>query len=201
MPELTSTTPTDEELRAYFVQHIHESTPLELDSTILTPFQQQIGFADFVVMLAESIYTCLRRLNQLPRSDPFWENTNRKPTFYKLTGFCRKVLLKQDPFDTYALLATIALYLDSGSLQLCEQEWKNLRHSRDFQGNWLVYAAYELNCCTGMDPSSELVCLAKELQIEDAATALLETMSRGPGLFMRRFALKAIKECALSRNK
>ena len=51
----------------------------------------------------------MRRLNSLPRTDPFWHNTNLRPTMFKLWEFCSLVLSKE-PDDLPSLWSLAVLH-------------------------------------------------------------------------------------------
>ncbi len=53
-----------------------------LDILSKLPLCQRFHSTGHGSLLGES-----QRLNRLPRSDPFWHNTNRRPTLFKLGDF------------------------------------------------------------------------------------------------------------------
>jgi hypothetical protein len=87
----------------------------------------------------ESILSSLRRLNELPRTDPFWENTNRRPTVYKLHDFCNR-LLRDNPQDVLALWTIASLNLLWGVDELSQDQWKRLHDIGNFDVSWVVHA-------------------------------------------------------------
>jgi hypothetical protein len=58
--------------------------------------------AEFTRTMSGRVVEAFRRLDALPRSDRFWEGTNRRPNEYRLSGFCEK-LLRDRPGDILAI--------------------------------------------------------------------------------------------------
>src|SRR5262245_57664333 len=56
---------------------------------------------DFIDRIFHAVVAGLYRLDALPRDHPFWENTNRRPTFGKLAEFA-EAILRYDPSDHHA---------------------------------------------------------------------------------------------------
>ena len=59
-------------------------------------------------LVKNTLLESLKRLNQLPRTNPFWKNTNLRPTIPKLGVYCSDVLT-QHPDDVLALLTQAVL--------------------------------------------------------------------------------------------
>lgn len=62
----------------------------------------ELGGTSFGRSAVDTLLRAHERLNKLPRSDPFWEGGNRRPTQLKVVAFCNR-LLSQNPFDVDAL--------------------------------------------------------------------------------------------------
>ena len=62
----------------------------------------EVGGTSFGRLAVDTLLRAHERLNALPRSDSFWENTNRRPTQFKITDFCNR-LLSSNPHDVDAL--------------------------------------------------------------------------------------------------
>jgi hypothetical protein len=95
---------------------------------------------DFLRRMTGDFIECLRRLDGLPRDDPFWEGTNRRPTQYKMIDFCRKAI-RDDPEeegDAYRMLAAVEVlsghYFDPLA-------WGRLLTEGLSNASWPVYAA------------------------------------------------------------
>jgi hypothetical protein len=94
MPEIKNEVPTDQELRDYFMEHYgslgdllnhqHAGSDAESEATRALRLSPDLGCKSFLSTALDSIFASLQRLNRLPRTDPFWHNTNRRPTVYKL---------------------------------------------------------------------------------------------------------------------
>lgn len=123
---------TDEELHSHLMEHLGL---LKSDYASQYP-----GCELFCAKASESIFECLRRLNRLPRTDPFWTHTNRRPTLYKLDDYCRFVL-ENAPHDTLALWTMAALAVSKGVEGFGSEQWKAL-HALDYLDvTWPICAA------------------------------------------------------------
>jgi len=65
------------------------------------------GSASLTAMTG-TILQASKRLNQLPRDDPFRRNTNLRPTIYKLPEHCKQIL-RNDRNDVLSLLTIVVL--------------------------------------------------------------------------------------------
>ena len=109
MPELKNEIPTDSELREYFLVDF----AFTVEGEMYAPPNRGVpeltaGCNRLIKKAGEAIFASLQRLNRLERTDQFWRDTNRRPTVYKLRGFC-DVLLKENPGDVLALWTQLAL--------------------------------------------------------------------------------------------
>ena len=93
-----------------------------------------VGFADAMVAHLEA---ALHRLDEVPRDDPFWEGTNRRPTPLKLGGFCRW-LAGQRPDDREVPWLCVATATVVG-LGFHPLDWGRLAGVTD--PRWIVDAA------------------------------------------------------------
>jgi len=103
MPELKNETPTDQELRHYFMEHWSPS----MEPAVQTGGDNlseayRLGCDRLLRRVGECIFESLQRLNQLPRTDLFWRNTNKRPTIFKLSDF-GKYVLERNADDQQAL--------------------------------------------------------------------------------------------------
>ena len=105
MPELLHEIPSDQELQAYCDEHFQKSvlflTRGSLPGAAIASLGA-LGCDEFGRFAMSSIFKSLRRLNQLPRTDPLWANTNNRPTIYKVSEFCEQILAR-DPDDFLSL--------------------------------------------------------------------------------------------------
>jgi hypothetical protein len=109
MSEIKSEIPTDEELNTYFQAYWQEQD----ESIKKLSAKYEIDFHRTFENLHDSILKSLQRLNKLARDNSFWNNTNKRPTIYKLDDYCN-LLLKENPNDTLALWTKIALVFGLG---------------------------------------------------------------------------------------
>jgi hypothetical protein len=121
VPEIISEIPSEQEPLTYRDAWLDSSSIciLTLDPKRPNLFHQEIREAisylsslrccpDFVAIVKSVLLESLKRLNQLPRTDPFWKNTNLRPTTPKLSSYCSDVLT-QHPEDVLALLTQAVL--------------------------------------------------------------------------------------------
>ena len=188
MEKRLSETPTDAELRDYLIATVRMS-PLawnfadsefnddKLDRgyvRTLRAFASSAGGSAFVARLVDTLHEALRRLNAIPRDDPFWSSRNKQPTLYKLRDLNAEILRKQ-PGDPLALWTQAALYLLHGSTNFGHKQWRRLHHEGDFDVSWPIMAALvtELNAeATG----EALVELIDRIEEADAARAVLRSL-------------------------
>jgi len=148
MPEIANEIPTHDELQAYWQQHwvrsalrSFEIPPEELMRwyipEVARAFQSLIRMdgREFARFAYQAILTGLERLNQLPRSHPFWRNTNRRPTIYKLGEFCR-LELAIAPGDSELLKAAALLPVWHGSNDFGQEDWLELCRQPGFDLRW-----------------------------------------------------------------
>jgi len=113
-------------------QYIARNLDYVRDSTCRDP--------EFRLRLYESLVAGLIQLNTLPPDDPFWVNTNRRPTVYKLSDYFAGVL-SESPEDEQARWVLIADYVVNCDnnfasellMPVVARDHRNLR--------WLVSAA------------------------------------------------------------
>ncbi|MEE6261929.1 hypothetical protein [Plantactinospora sonchi] len=68
---------------------------------------------DFVARLVRAVETVVRDLDALPRTDPFWANTNGRATWHKVSRYCEERLAR-DPGDQAARWTLLAQDLEGG---------------------------------------------------------------------------------------
>jgi hypothetical protein len=144
VPEIKNEVPSDQELAAYLDESLEGSSfsllihypenqrqyhPEVAEALCyLSSFQQS---SELLATFRNSLFQSLLRLNHLPRTDPFWNNTNLRPTLSKLTEFCERVL-SAEPNDVLSLL-TISVM--------------TVFHTGEFQrGRWAQLNALKVPC-------------------------------------------------------
>lgn len=123
MPEIRNEVPSDEELWAYLDESL-ASSPLFLLTDLSRTHPQLQGPLDqasaaivacplypaLLTTIRDVLIRSLQRLNALPRSDPFWINTNLRPTVFKLPEFCARIV-QREPDDVLSLWTMSALQI------------------------------------------------------------------------------------------
>ena len=173
MPELQNEIPTKEELYRYFMERCARlmQPDVQTDNDNLAE-AFRLGCKQLLRRTGECIFESLQRLNQLPRTDPFWRNTNKRPTIFKLDQFGRRELdIKPD--DRQALWMLAALDVFHGSNSFGRAYWMRLQKLGDFDITWALLAGLwaEVNFGIG---SSEMAKLLIEMESVGEARPLLE---------------------------
>jgi hypothetical protein len=99
VPETKTQLPSDQELRSYLDEWLKTSAVSLLADypedrknyhpevvEALSYLSSSGSRSKFLTTVNNSIFQSLQRLNQLPRSDPFWYNTNCRPTIFQTNG-------------------------------------------------------------------------------------------------------------------
>jgi len=180
MPELKNETPTDSELREYFLEHFSSTVEGEMYAPPNRGVPELTAGCNRLIKKAgESIFASLQRLNQLERTDPFWRGTNRRPTVYKLIEFC-DVVLKENAGDVLALWTQLALEVvwggNNGLFDL--EQLRQLRAAGKLEAEELICAELyiEFNCdCSTASTTARLL---RELGMSDEAKPVLATGRR-----------------------
>ena len=90
-------------------------------------------------LVVHGIVDGFRKLDALPRQHPFWDQTNRRPTLFKLKLFCEH-LLRDNPGDVAALRTALAF----GILTFQDfhpRYWVQLHSIGQLHVSWPIYAA------------------------------------------------------------
>jgi hypothetical protein len=153
MPELAHEIPSQDELKAYLQEHVDGSmfapfwmSPEQLFHWFLPETARAfITTSDmdgraFALLAFDAILAGLSRMNSLPRNHPFWQNTNFRPTIYKLPGFCRMQLMRA-PHDPEVLWAAAIIPVWFGRNDFGQASWLDLSRQPGFDVRWPIYAA------------------------------------------------------------
>jgi hypothetical protein len=153
MPELKHEVPSESELRAYLQEHFARSVfacfqmPAEqlarsFSGDVARSFEAlaRMDGLQFAHLAFNAVMDGLTRMNSLPRDHPFWQNTNRRPTIYKLSEFCH-LELAEDPANSDALLAAAILPVWFASNDFGQEIWLQIRVQIGFDIRWPIYAA------------------------------------------------------------
>ena len=202
MPEIRSEIPTDKELATYLDESLESSSISllsdypdnqrhyhpELVEALAYLSSRRIS-AEFLSGLKNSMLLSLQRLNQVPRTDPFWKNTNLRPTVFKLTEFCERKL-DGDPDDVPSLLTITAMIIfHTGEFQ--RGRWTELLSLETVSPEWIVFAAMLLEVC-GADDSSEFAEFVNSSGMRATITSLLLEIGKNGGGFLSRWSHNVI---------
>ena len=180
MPELKNEIPTDRELRKYFM----EDFAFTVEGEMYAPPNRggpelTAGYNRLIKKAGEAIFASLHRLNRLGRTDPFWRGTNRRPTVYKLRGFC-DVVLKENAGDVLALWTQLALDVvwgtSNGRFEL--EQLRQLRAAGKLEAEELICAELHIEFNSGRSTASTTARLLRELGMSDEAKPVLATGRR-----------------------
>jgi hypothetical protein len=155
MPELAHETPSEGELKTYLEEHLKSSmlapfgmTPEQLFKSFTPDLAQAFASLNeldgglFAQRAIEAIFTGLKMVNGLPRNDPFWQGTNRRPTIYKLAEFCG---IKRGPQNRPVLWVAAILPVWFGSNDFGQEAWTELSRLPEFDLRWPLYAALTIH--------------------------------------------------------
>jgi hypothetical protein len=151
---------------------------------------------DLVDRLQFSVATGFYRLDSLPREHPFWDNTNRRPTFGKLSDFA-DALVAHNPTDQNAawILAAVEVLYASNTFGL--SGWRRLHHMGALDVRWPLDAARHLCLSCGKDPLTLLAELVKECGLQLAARDALERLRYG-NIDESAWAMRIIRCCPIN---
>ena len=173
MPELKNEIPTEQELYHYFMEHWSPLTEpvVQVEGDNLSE-AYRLGCDRLLRRVGECIFESLQRLNQLPRTDLFWRNTNKRPTIFKLSEFGKNEL-ERNAGDRRALWLLASLDVFHGATNFGREHWKKLRELGDFDVSWAVLAGLwsEVNFGIGSGAMAKLLI---ELESVAEARPLLE---------------------------
>lgn len=189
MPEIRNEVPSEDELREYFdlclarttlpwlrppTKALHNPYPDEMVAALA--FLRPLGADRFYELATAALFRSLLRLNHLPRTDPFWHNTNKRPTWFKLTEFCYR-LLRANPDDELALWTLGALEVGQSGDTFGQASWTPLHAQGRFELPWAVCAAY-LTSGAAPDTADQLASFLLEQSSLNTARAVLEPFRR-----------------------
>jgi hypothetical protein len=135
MPELKHEVPSRDELIAYLDEHFRSSMLWAFD------MPAALGAEAFAKLAYDKLLGALLRLNELPRTDPLWHNTNHRPTFYKLVGFGR-LLLDRDETDASAWWIFAILPCWTAQNHFGQEAWLELHKLGGLDPRWPICAAW-----------------------------------------------------------
>ena len=198
VPEICNEIPSDQELTTYLNESLKSSSIALLDDypdnqhhyhpdivEALAYLSSRPISAEFLSVLKGSMFLSLQHLNRLPRNDPFWRNTNFRPTVPKLREFCEKVL-SGDPHDVTSLLTITAMIIfHTGEFQ--RGRWIELLALNAVSVLWVVFAAMFMEAC-GADDSDQFAEFVNSSGMQSAITPLLKEIARSGGKLLSQWS-------------
>jgi hypothetical protein len=150
---------------------------------------------DFIRRIRWAVYDGFQRLDALPRDDPFWEGTNRRPTFHKLPDLCDK-LLGMNPGDERALWTKAAAYVVS-FWNFDPALWLPFVAAGGLDASLPINAALYVDYSCGTDSVHQLVTLLDRTGLCPSALPILERLARSNDQFIKDWATKAGEGCQI----
>jgi hypothetical protein len=174
------------------------------DPAVLAELDREIGVfrkgatelglnAEFVRTMSEMAVEAFRQLDALSRDDGVWVGTNRRPTQYKLAGFCEK-LLRDRPGDIRALWVQAAVTSVLG-LGFHPGTWMRLMAVASPNITWPIGAALGGEGLGSYDTARDLVAVLTETGGVREALPELSRMKEGArNTYVSSWAGKVIDE-------
>lgn len=113
---------------------------------------------------ARAILACMIRMRDIPRTDPFWANTNDEVTFGKIPKFCERAL-RDDPEDMQAMWAVVGTDLFEGD-EFRPGAWRVLVEAHQVELNDVAEAASSMYLASGRETEGDLVSFIVDLGID-----------------------------------
>jgi hypothetical protein len=192
VPEIKNEVPSEEELRTYVNQWLGESCismlgDIDRPNLYHETIREAISYLSscncscLIRRLKDAVFDGLKRLNRLPRSDAFWNNSNLRPTAPKLGCYCAAILVRQ-PDDELALLGKAALNLaHAGDFDV--KSWQRLLHLGTLSLDDLVCAGMFLEAA-GSPNAEQFALLLRETRTETEALPILNEVVQNAGAFL-----------------
>ena len=189
MPELSSEHPSREELQSYLNENLRETRKM------FDHYREkfEVDFRELYKKIYDSILESFYRLNDFSREDKFWNNTNKKPTIFKLDEF-RKLKLEENAGDVLALWTTISLSIVYGSTEYKFSEiLKKLFEFGELEKEILIKIYLFEDMFYDGDGES-LAELIKALKIENQCLPEFEEFERSENKFISDWAKKVLSK-------
>jgi hypothetical protein len=123
----------------------HQPDPyvLKVLASRLEAFKREsarIGFsAEFIRSMQDSFVEAFRLLDALPREDPLWDRTNRRPTQHRLWSFCQGAIEGHaDRIPALRMTASVEV-IEGRSFN--PRTWMRLQQATPVEIGWPIYAA------------------------------------------------------------
>jgi hypothetical protein len=210
VPELRNEVPSDQELVEYLEASLQPSSfsiladyPNNRDRyppdhvEALSYLASLPICVEFLSVLKNALCLTLKCLNQLPRTDPFWVNTNRRPTFLRLTEYCDRVLA-QDPNDVGALL-TITAITAFRTGEFKRGRWAQLWELNAVSVEFIVFGAMFMEMCGAVD-SHDLAELVVANRLENRILPELTAAAQRGGKLLAEWVGEVLDQLAILRR-
>jgi hypothetical protein len=200
--EIRNEIPSDQELADYLDESLNSSSISLLtdyrspQARLHTELVEALDYlssrpisSEFLSDLKNALFLSLQRLNQLPRTNPFWRNSNLRPTIFKVGEFCEGVL-SREPADVPSLLAISAMTIFHTS-EFRWGRWTQLLALNAVSLEWIVFAAMYMEVC-GADDSGEFAEFVGSSGMRTAITPLLAKIGEDSGSLLSRWSYNVL---------
>ena len=126
---------------AYLRGHLSPTEFASADITVENLAQQCAGCDGMAEWCRDILVRAFVHLDSVPRTDPFWQNTNLKPTIYKVQGYAHEEL-EHDEDSARAAEVLIADALRSGGQHLDIRYWRPVAAAGRLNVLWLTRSAW-----------------------------------------------------------
>lgn len=196
MPEIKNEVPSDEELLAYmnewldkscfglltwYPENQHYYHPEVVEA--LSYLSASPALSDFLQTTRDTFFRSLKRLNKSPRDNPFWLNTNLRPTAFKLRSFCEQAV-KDQPDDKLSLWTVVLLNLAHAG-GFSPERWIRLYHLKAVNLDAVVFAAMFLEVAGSPSAEEFSVFVTATTTTAQATSMLRQIGANGGKLFAR----------------
>jgi len=131
----------------------------------------------FLTAMTNTVFQASKRLNQLPRDDPFWRNTNLRPMIYKLPEHCEQIL-RNNPNDVLSLLTIVVLdIVQTGDFK--SELWSRLYRLKAVSLEFVAFASMLEFAIGGIDAKAFCAFLQETGNDAEALSILQETTAKG----------------------
>jgi hypothetical protein len=146
---------------------------------------------EFVEAMTDHFVEGFRRLDAIPREDPFWDGTNRRPTSNKMYSYCEKAL-RDNPDDIQALWIRVATQVVHG-MAFSPSTWESLNSADRLDATWIVHAALYAEIQGGYDTVPELLKLLRKTGLHGRVLRHLKEMVLTMDGYIAKWARRVIE--------
>lgn len=198
--------PLDElsQLRSASANVRHQPDPVVVSALVasirsIRKEAQALGIADaFLDRITDDLIVCFRKLDTLPRDDPFWEGTNRRPTENKLGSFSKEAI-GRSPEDPLAYRMRAAVQVLVGNY-FDPEIWMWLCSRERVDVSWPVYAGL-IGVVGGYDTAPEVVRFLRQAGLCDEARTTLNDLMRSSHTWVGDWAKQVATGCDAAERR